>query len=91
MLKDPKAGIAATKKKDPLVDEALEMERLQIAIEQNILTPNVKRDGFGTMDVKRLERAIDQVAASINLPKKPAATDIFSDGFLPPKELRSIQ
>ena len=91
MLKDPKAGIAATKKKDPLVDEALELERMQIAIEQNILTANVKRDGFGTMDLKRLERAIEQVAASINLAKKPAATEIFSDGFLPPKELRNIQ
>jgi NitT/TauT family transport system substrate-binding protein len=91
MLKDRKAGVAATRKKDPLVDEALELERLEIAIAQNIVTPNVKRDGFGAMDMARLGRAIDQVAASVELPKKPAPADIFSDAFLPAKELRVVE
>ncbi|KJV07396.1 taurine ABC transporter permease, partial [Elstera litoralis] len=61
MIADPKAGIAATKKKDPLIEEPLEMERLELAISTNIVTPNVKRDGIGGVDMARLKRSIDQV------------------------------
>jgi NitT/TauT family transport system substrate-binding protein len=91
MLKDPPSGIAATKKRDPLVDEQLELDRMKLAIEQNIMTPNVKRDGFGTIDMGRLDRAIDQVATSLGLPRKPAANEIFSDAFLPAKEQRMME
>jgi NitT/TauT family transport system substrate-binding protein len=91
MLKDNNAGIVATQKKDPLVDGPLELERMKVAIEQNIMTPNVKRDGFGTMDAGRLERSIEQVAASVGLARKPAASEIFTDAFLPAKHDRMME
>jgi NitT/TauT family transport system substrate-binding protein len=91
MLKDNNAGIAATKRKDPLIDDQLELDRMKVAIEQNIMTPNVKRDGFGTIDMGRLDRSIEQVAASVGLTRRPAAGEIFTDAFLPAKPDRMME
>jgi NitT/TauT family transport system substrate-binding protein len=91
MLKDNNAGIAATKRKDPLIDDQLELDRMKVAIEQNIMTPNVKRDGFGTIDMGRLDRSIEQVAASVGLARRPAAGEIFTDAFLPAKPDRMME
>jgi len=54
-----------------------------MAIEQNILTPHVQENGFGTIDEARMARAIDQLAAALDLPAKPAVADIWTDAFLP--------
>jgi len=50
VIADPKLGIAAAKKRDPLIDEKLEMERLEISLQTNILTPYVKTNGIGDVD-----------------------------------------
>ncbi len=91
MLKDNATGIAATKKKDPLIDEALELERMQLAISTNILTPDVRKNGFGAIDMARLGRSIDQVAFAAKLARKPAPSEIFTDAYLPAKELRVVE
>ena len=84
VLADPKVGIAATKSRDPLIDEALELERLELAIKTNIVTPNTQRDGIGGIDKGRMARAVDQVALSYGLTNKPTPDDLFTDAFLPP-------
>ncbi len=90
MIADPKAGIAATKKKDPLIEEALEMERLELAISTNIVTPNVKRDGIGGVDMARLKRSIDQVALAATLKTVPTPEQVFDASFLPPAADRKL-
>jgi NitT/TauT family transport system substrate-binding protein len=62
----------------------LELERLRAVIEDNILTSEVKRNGIGGIDPIRLDRSIDQVAEDFKFLKRPSATDIFDDSFLPP-------
>src|SRR6185437_15881053 len=47
VIKDNKLGVAAARKRDPLIDEALELERLKISLDTNILTPYVKANGMG--------------------------------------------
>src|SRR6266852_51221 len=42
VIADNKAGIAAAKKRDPLIDDAIETERLQMSLQDNVLTPYVK-------------------------------------------------
>ena len=91
MLKDNQSGIAATKKKDPLIDDALELERMQLAIRTNIITPDVKKNGFGAIDMARLGRSIDQVAFAAKLQKKPAPGDIFTDAYLPSRAERAVE
>jgi NitT/TauT family transport system substrate-binding protein len=62
----------------------LELDRLRTVISDNILTAEVKRNGLGGVDPARLERAIDQIAEEHKFRKRPAAADVFDDGFLPP-------
>jgi NitT/TauT family transport system substrate-binding protein len=62
----------------------LELERLRSVISDNILTAEVKRDGIGGIDPARLERSIDQIGEDFKFGKRPSATAIFDDTFLPP-------
>jgi NitT/TauT family transport system substrate-binding protein len=62
----------------------LERERLRSLTSHNILTSEVKRNGIGGIDPTRLERSIDQIAEDFKFQKRPSATDIFDDAFLPP-------
>jgi NitT/TauT family transport system substrate-binding protein len=68
----------------------LELERLHTVIDDNILTAEVKRNGIGGVDPARLKQSIDQVGEDFKFSKRPSATDIFDDGFLPPRGDRLI-
>ena len=67
----------------------LELERLQMAIRQNIVTPEVKARGYGGIDEDRFARAIDQLATTYKFKgAKPKPDDIFDASFLPPSAER---
>jgi NitT/TauT family transport system substrate-binding protein len=88
---DPKLGVAAAKKRDPLIDEKLELERLQLSLSQNILTPWVKANGMGDVDPARFARSVKDVAAAFGLDAAPAPDKVFDGRFLPPKAERMLQ
>jgi NitT/TauT family transport system substrate-binding protein len=90
LVADPAAAVALVAEYDPLIDQELEKQRLDMALEQNILTPYVKENGFGAIDEARMARAIDQLAAALDLPSKPAVADIWTDAFLPLAEERDL-
>ena len=62
----------------------LELERLHTILRENILTSEVRRNGIGGIDPERFERSIDQVAEDFKFQKRPQASDIFDNQFLPP-------
>jgi NitT/TauT family transport system substrate-binding protein len=62
----------------------LELARLRTVLSDNILTGEVRHNGLGGVDPARLERSIGQIAEDFKFHKRPAATDIFDDSFLPP-------
>jgi NitT/TauT family transport system substrate-binding protein len=68
----------------------LEMERWRVILRNNILTPEVRRNGLGGIDPERFEKAIDQIAADFKFQKRPTAADIFDGSFLPPLNGRLI-
>ena len=68
----------------------LELERLRAILRDNILTGEVKRNGIGGIDPARFERSIDQISEDFKFQKRPQATDIFDDQFLPPLNGRLI-
>jgi NitT/TauT family transport system substrate-binding protein len=90
VIADNKAGIAAAKKKDPLIDEALEIERLQISLQTNIFTPYVKANGMGDVDPERFARSVALVSDAFGLSPAPAPDKIFTNKFLPPKADRMV-
>jgi NitT/TauT family transport system substrate-binding protein len=67
-----------------------ELERLRTILRDNILTGEVKHNGIGAIDPARFERSIDQVAEDFKFQKRPQASDIFDDQFLPPLNDRLI-
>jgi len=91
VIADPKAGVAAAKKRDPLIDEALELERLQLSLAQNVLTPYVKANGMGDVDPVRFARSVKDVAEAFGLPAAPDPAKVFDGRFLPPKAERMVQ
>ncbi|MCA0424142.1 MAG: ABC transporter substrate-binding protein [Proteobacteria bacterium] len=90
VIADPKVGIAAAKKRDPLIDEALEAERLAISLKQNVLTPYVKANGMGDVDPARFANSITEVSEAFGLPAAPASEKVFSGKYLPPKAERMV-
>ncbi|MBX3453204.1 ABC transporter substrate-binding protein [Ferrovibrio sp.] len=90
IAKDPKIGSAAAKTRDGLIDEALELERLNLSLQRNVLTPWVKANGFGDVDAGRLERSAKAVAEAVGLERAPKADELFTNAFLPPKAERMM-
>lgn len=76
-------AIEMVAKVDPLIDKALERKRLDLAAEINILTPYVRENGMGGVDLARLESSIQQIAEALKLASTPAASDIWTDAHLP--------
>ena len=83
-LANPDEAIAILLKREPLLDREVEKQRLLLAIENNMLTPDVKRNGFGAVVPERLSKAIDAVAAGFELPTKPDPAKLYTDKYLPP-------
>lgn len=90
MIADPQAAIDAVAKRDPLIDQAVELERLQLAIDTNILTETVAAEGMGAIDVDRMARAIDQLALAYGHESTVEVDAIWTDAFLPAPEDRML-
>lgn len=68
----------------------LELARLKIALSDNILTDDVKRDGIGGLDPARFDASLDEIAEDFTFRKRPLAADIFDAAFLPDAGKRRI-
>lgn len=90
VIADNKLGVAAAKKRDPLIDDALELERLQLSLQTNILTPYVKANGMGDVEPERFARSVKLVSDAFGLPQAPAPDKVFTDKYLPPKADRMV-
>jgi NitT/TauT family transport system substrate-binding protein len=89
-IKDPAGAAAEVANRMDGGSKDLELERLQAILRDNILTSEVKRNGIGAIDPARFERSIDQAAEDFKFQKRPQASDIFDDQFLPPLNGRLI-
>ncbi len=55
-----------------------------MALKDNILTPEVKANGFGAIEMDRLDKSIDQIAITYDFKNgKPKGETIFDASFLP--------
>ncbi|HEY5305620.1 MAG TPA: ABC transporter substrate-binding protein [Pseudolabrys sp.] len=90
-VKSPAAAIETVLKRDNTARKELELERLKMAIAQNIVTPEVKADGYGGITSARFERALGQLALTYKFKaSKPKVGDYFDASFLPPPAERKI-
>jgi NitT/TauT family transport system substrate-binding protein len=86
---DPDASVAALKRAEPLSEPAVELVRLKSALEF-VLTPGVRKSGFGDVDQARLNKHIDIVTDGFRLPRKLPLDAVFDSHFLPPLAERQV-
>ena len=89
--KDPGTAVEAVLKRNTVVTKPVELERLQMALAQNFVTPAVKKSGFGGIEADKLARNIAMQKEARNLKNPPAAGAVFDASFLPPAADRMIQ
>ncbi len=78
-------------KRNDVAKKDVELERLQMAIKDNIVTAEVKQNGYGAVDPGRLEKSVDQIALTYTFKNaKPKAADIFDASFLPADAARKV-
>lgn len=89
-IEDPDTAITYVKERDDLVDEALELRRLNLALESVVITDDTRRDGLGSVTMDRLETAIDEAVTSFGLETTPVAAEMFNMDMLPERASREI-
>lgn len=84
-VKAPAGAIGVVLQRADGAKKELELERLKMVIGENILTPEVKANGYGAIDVARFAAAIDQLAIAYKFKSaKPKPKDVFDASYLPP-------
>lgn len=84
-IKDPSLAIAAIKKREPLVTEAVELERLKYVVNTAIVTDEVKKNGLSAVDDARMQKTIDTVVSVFKLPAMDVKST-YSAEYLPSRE-----
>jgi NitT/TauT family transport system substrate-binding protein len=83
-IKNPSTAVDSVIKRNDVAKKPVELERLQMAIKDNMLTDEVKKNGFGAIVPARLDGAIEQIALTYTFKNaRPKATEVFDASFLP--------
>ena len=82
-IADPDTAIQALIKRNPAADADLEKRRLQLSIDDNVLTDWAKANGMGDIDHARMEKAIEQTRSVYDFVNEPDAALYFTSDFLP--------
>ena len=90
-IASPETAIDSLMKRNQIAKRDVELERLKLAISKNFVTPDVKKNGLGDVDMARLSRSIDQIGLTFKYTNKPKAQDIFTAEFLPAKDARAVK
>ena len=89
-IKDPDAAVKSVMKRNDTGDEKIELDRLKMSLRDNFVTPWVRANGFGGVDMARLAKSIDQIALTYDFKNRPKPEDIFTDQYLPPAAERKL-
>jgi len=83
-IRNPSTAVDGVLRRDENAKKDVEVERLRMAIRENVVTPEVRANGFGAVDAARLEEAIAQIALGYTFKARPKAEAVFDASFLPP-------
>jgi len=89
-VRDPARAIESVIRRSDAAKKNVELERLRMAIRDNILTAAVKARGYGAIDPQRLAAAIDQLGLTYHFTAKDKAADVFDPSFLPRTAERKV-
>lgn len=87
---DPEASQDHVLERNGVLDKAVEIDRINMAIAQSIKTPAVVENGFGGVDMDKMNQSIEFLGTSMGVSDNISAEDVFDASFLPPKEERML-
>ena len=87
-IKDPMPALETLKARDPLFNVKLEKDRLSMLLEDDILTPEVKKNGLGYVDPARMKQTIAANAEVYGFKTVPTVDETYTGEFLPPMSER---
>jgi NitT/TauT family transport system substrate-binding protein len=89
-VRDPARAVEAVLHRSDAAGRTVELERLRMAIGDNVITPAVKAAGYGGVEPERFGAAIDQLALTYRFRAREKATEAFDPSFLPPAAYRKV-
>ena len=90
VVADPAATVKYVIKHNNIAREAVEHERLEMALRDNVVTGYVSRNGIGGIDRARFQRALKQLGQSFKFSRSVSVDDVFTEDYLPTKANRMI-
>lgn len=88
-LSDPLPAIAATKTREPIIDEKLELERWKLTA-QYVAAADTRSHGLGDVRKYTLEQQMDQVVEVFGLKTRPSVEAVFNRAMLPAAAERRV-
>lgn len=89
--KEPSAAIDALMAKEPLLTRAAEQGSLDYANANYFFTTRVKERGIGYHSTADVDKFIAQLVEPFSLARTPAASEIYTDAYLPPAADRAAR
>lgn len=90
-VKSPDIAVDSVIRRNDAARKTIELDRLNIAIRDNMVTTEVRRRGYGGIDSARFAKAIDQIGLTYKWKaEKPKPDDIFDASYLPPDAERKF-
>jgi len=90
LVRDPNLAVEMTLKYEPLLNAEIERDRLKLAVACCMITPNVRKEGFGAVDEARLKRGLSLITQGYGLPREPGTREVFDPSFLPKQQDRML-
>jgi NitT/TauT family transport system substrate-binding protein len=87
----PDAAIAIMMKTEPLMNAALEKQRLIYAFKTHFVTPETDEIGVGDIKDERMAKSIKLLVETYGLASTPTVASVFDRSFLPPKDARVLK
>ncbi len=90
VIADPEGAMESVLARDPLVDADLELRRLGLALDTNVMTDYVMQNGMGDIVAERMANAIEQLSVAYGFDEAPTVEDVWTSEFLPDIEMRML-
>lgn len=88
-LADPLPAIAATKAREPILDDKVELDRWKLTA-QYVAAADTRSHGLGDVFKYTLEQQMDQVVEVFGLKTRPSVETVFNRSMLPATAVRRV-
>ena len=87
---DRAGGIAVLKQHEPLIEEKNELTGLGIILDQEIGTPNARKNGVGDINPEKFDKGLDMLAQVTALQRRPRYEELIDMSLLPARSDRLV-